>query len=149
MLSQSTLPDTSEYYTTEAVISGWLGYPEEVMARLPREQRLNVWIKPHSPEPLFPGVLHEHSSTKTIELAEKVHFLESQLQCDRPYLQLYRLGAGGLLGAVTSLVVWVITGIGIPFHPMFAAGVIPLSIAVIVMAFLIRPTSASSEKGNQ
>jgi hypothetical protein len=72
-------------------------------------------------------------------LQERIHFLQSQLQSQKPHLRLYRFGAGSLFVAVISLVVWLLTGTGIPFHPIFAAGVIPASLGVIVMGFLIRP----------
>lgn len=72
------------------------------------------------------------------ELRERIRFLEAQLESQSPYLQLYRLGAGGLFVAVISIVIWLLTGTGIPFHPLFAAGVIPASLGVIAMAFLVR-----------
>ena len=56
----------------------------------------------------------------------------------RLYLDLYALGAVCVFLSALSLGVWLITGIGIPFHPVFAAGVGPLGIVLIVMAFLIR-----------
>ena len=71
-------------------------------------------------------------------LEAKIRFLESQLQSDRPYSQLYKLGAGSLFVAIVSLAFWALTGIGAPFHPIFAAVVIPVAIGVIVMAFLVR-----------
>ena len=79
------------------------------------------------------------------KLEEKVRFLEAQLESQRPYLQLYRLGAGSLFIAVLSIVIWLITGIGIPFHPIFALGVIPVAIGVIVMAFMIRPAQKAGQ----
>ncbi len=72
-------------------------------------------------------------------LEDKVKFLEAELRSDRSYLQLYRLGASGLLLAVVSLMVWAATGSGVPFHPIFAACVIPASLGVMAMAFLMRP----------
>jgi hypothetical protein len=82
--------------------------------------------------------LYSLSLATKIELQEKVRFLEAELRADRPYSQLYKLGAGGLFVAVISLVFWIITGIGAPFHPIFSAAVIPVSLGLIVMAFLIR-----------
>jgi hypothetical protein len=76
-------------------------------------------------------------------LTERVRFLEAELRTDRPYLQLYRLGASSLLVSALSLMVWALTGIGIPFHPIFAGCVIPASLGVIAMAFLIRPREKS------
>jgi hypothetical protein len=78
-------------------------------------------------------------SAELRSLKEKACFLEAQLESQRPFLQLYRLGAGCLFVAIISIVIWLITGTGIPFHPIFAAGVIPAALGVIVMAFLIRP----------
>jgi hypothetical protein len=77
-------------------------------------------------------------STELRTLQERINFLEAQLTSQRPYLQLYRLGAGSLFVALLSIVVWLLTGTGIPFHPIFAAGVIPASLGVIAMAFLMR-----------
>jgi hypothetical protein len=140
----STAPTKS----TQFVISGWLNYPEEAMVSLPgkEEQAMRLKYVTHHrklvPPPDLPATLQgQPPTTRVKELEKKVKFLESQLHCDRPYLQLYRLGAGGFLAAIISLVMWVAAGVGIPFHPIFAAGVIPLSIAIIVMAFLIRPPS--------
>jgi hypothetical protein len=73
------------------------------------------------------------------ELEQKVSMLEHQLRCDRPYLQLYRLGASTLLVAVISIVFWLLTGVGVPFHPVFATVVAPVSVALIIMAFLTKP----------
>ena len=74
-----------------------------------------------------------------VALEKQIRFLEMQLESHKPYLQLYRLGAGSLFVAVLSLAVWLLTGIGLPFHPIFAVGVIPAAIGVIAMAFFIRP----------
>ncbi len=81
------------------------------------------------------------SEGELCDLQEKVKFLEAQLESQMPHLQLYRLGAGSLFVAVISIIVWLMTGTGIPFHPIFAAGVIPASLGVIAIAFLIRPSS--------
>lgn len=77
-------------------------------------------------------------------LGSEVHFLEGQLRADRPYSRIYNLGAGSLFVATISLVFWALTGIGAPFHPIFAAATIPASIGVIAMAFFIR---REGEKG--
>jgi hypothetical protein len=79
-------------------------------------------------------------------LQQKIRFLEMQLESHRPYLQLYRLGGGSLFVAVLSLVVWLLTGTGIPFHPIFAVGVIPAAIGLIAMAFLIRSSSKTPKR---
>lgn len=78
-------------------------------------------------------------------LEQKIRFLEAQLESQRPYVQLYRLGATSLFVALISLAAWALTGTGIPFHPLFAAGAIPAAIGVIIMAFLIRPGSERSK----
>jgi len=83
----------------------------------------------------------EPSSRETEELRrleDKVKFLEAQLESYVPYLQLYRFGAAGLFIAIISVVIWLLTGTGFPFHPVFAAGVIPAALGVIAMAFLVR-----------
>lgn len=82
--------------------------------------------------------LYYLSLAEKIRFEAKIHFLESQLHADRPYAQLYKLGAGSLFVAIISLAFWGLTGIGAPFHPIFAAAVLPASIGIIVMAFLVR-----------
>jgi hypothetical protein len=79
-------------------------------------------------------------------LRERIVFLETELESHRPYLQLFRLGAGSLFLSVISIVIWLVTGNGIPFHPVFAAGVTPAALGVIVMAFLIRPKSPKQQQ---
>ena len=78
---------------------------------------------------------------KGLEL--KIRFLEHQLQSDTPHLRLYRLGAAGFLASMFSLTVWYFTGIGAPFHPVFSGLSIPVSIGVMVMAFLVRRGNGS------
>jgi hypothetical protein len=72
------------------------------------------------------------------ELSARIRFLESQLKTDRPYSQLYKFGAGSLFVALISLAFWAVTGIGAPFHPIFALGVVPAALGVMAMAFLVR-----------
>lgn len=72
------------------------------------------------------------------QLQAKVRFLEAQLRADLPYLQVYRFGGASLLMAIVSLAVWAVTGVGVPFHPVFAAMVVPVAIGVMVMAFFLR-----------
>lgn len=92
------------------------------------------------------------ASTPDIEaqrLLERVKFLEAQLRSSLPYLQMYKFGAGSLLVAVISLLAWLLTGTGAPFHPVFAVMVIPVAIGLMVMAFLVRrdiPNSRSESK---
>jgi len=81
------------------------------------------------------------------QLDTKSRLLEHQLHCDRPYLQVFRLGAASLLLAVLSILVWFFTGVGVPFHPVFAAATIPAAMAVVVMAFLIKPKEQDASKG--
>ena len=71
-------------------------------------------------------------------LLDKIKFLEGQLRSTLPYLQMYKFGAGSLLVAIVSLIVWAFTGAGVPFHPVFAALVIPAAIGLMAMAFLVR-----------
>jgi hypothetical protein len=77
-------------------------------------------------------------SLEVFQLQDRVKFLEAQLRSTLPYLQMYKFGAGSLLVAVISLLVWVVTGAGVPFHPVFAVMVIPAAIGLMVMAFLVR-----------
>jgi hypothetical protein len=74
------------------------------------------------------------------DLRMKVELLEHQLQCDRSHLQLFRQGAAGLLISLVSILFWWITGVGAPFHPVFAAVVMPVSVGLMAMAFLIKST---------
>jgi hypothetical protein len=74
------------------------------------------------------------------DLRMKIELLEQQLQCDRSHLQLFRLGAAGLLISLLSILFWWRTGVGAPFHPVFAAVVIPVSAGLMAMAFLIKST---------
>jgi hypothetical protein len=83
---------------------------------------------------------------KIRELESKVHFLENQLQNDKPHLQIYRLGAGSFLVAALSLLLWMFFGIAAPFHPIFAVLVIPAALGVMAMAFLIRRDESPQEK---
>ncbi len=94
--------------------------------------------EPETPATKPVEVKSGESDKEMRKLQERIQFLQSQLESQRPHLQLYRLGAGSLFVAVISLVVWLLTGTGIPFHPIFAAGVIPASLGVIAMGFLIR-----------
>jgi hypothetical protein len=89
----------------------------------------------------LPGVteIGEGTEDKILALEQKISFLETQLEAHRPYLQLYRLGAGSLFVAALSIAMWLFAGVGIPLHPIFAVGVIPAALGVIAMAFLIRP----------
>jgi len=83
------------------------------------------------------------------QLLKRIEFLEAQLRSNVPYLQMYKFGAGSLLVALVSLLVWLFTGTGAPFHPIFAAMVIPAAIGLMVMAFLVRrdiPKSAEEKK---
>jgi hypothetical protein len=98
-------------------------------------------------EDLFPSLdLERPTAEERLEQVEHenaalratVRFLEAQLGTDRPYAQLYKLGAGSLFVAVISLVFWGLTGIGAPFHPIFAAAALPASVGIIAMAFLVR-----------
>ena len=61
------------------------------------------------------------SALGVAQLQARVRFLEAHLQTHLPYLQLYKFGGVSLLVAAVSLIAWVITGIGVPFHPAFAA----------------------------
>jgi len=79
------------------------------------------------------------------ELRAKIRFLESQLHADKPYSRLYNLGAGSLFAAVISLTFWALTGVGVPFHPIFAAATVPASVGLIIMAFLTRGKVSNTE----
>jgi hypothetical protein len=88
---------------------------------------------------------HANLGSELRTLENRVKFLEAQLESQAPHLQLYRLGAGSLLVAVVSIVVWLLTGTGIPFHPIFATGVIIASLGVIAMAFLVRTVKSRTQ----
>jgi hypothetical protein len=111
--------------------------PEMVLADLSKLPKTTVVPNP--------AITEDPTKGKVLALERKIAFLEMQLESNRPYLQLYRLGAGSLFVAFLSLAVWLLTGTGIPFHPIFAIGVIPAAIGVIAMAFLIRPESSRKQ----
>jgi len=71
-------------------------------------------------------------------LETKVKLLEKQLECDRPFAQIYRIGAVAIFGSTLSLLVWAFTGVGAPFHPVFALMGIPAGLAAIAMAFMVK-----------
>jgi hypothetical protein len=86
-----------------------------------------------------PAVCEPEHRSDILKLYERIRFLEAQLQRDTRFpLQLYKLGGASLIVGAISLIVWAATGIGVPFHPVFAATVIPVSIGVMVMAFLLK-----------
>lgn len=111
----------SDPYVFHSDIRTWLSHVREVVAEPPLQQEVEAM-----------------SLKKNRRLETKILLLESELRNDRPHLQLYRFGAGSLLVAAASLIFWALTGIGAPFHPTFAAIVVPTAIGLIVMAFLIR-----------
>jgi hypothetical protein len=89
------------------------------------------------------------NSAEKAKLQIEIRLLERQLHSDRPYLQLYRLGAASLVVSVLSLVVWALTGVGAPFHPIFAAGVIPAAVGVMLMAFLTKPKEEDRDQEDE
>jgi hypothetical protein len=92
------------------------------------------------------GTLHDKEKD---DLKLKIELLEHQLQCDRSHLQLFRLGAASLFISLLSILFWWRTGVGAPFHPVFAAVVMPVSVGLMAMAFLIKSTKVDSKaKGN-
>jgi len=92
--------------------------------------------------PMLPLEVRHDKEKDNLQM--KIRLLENQLQCDRSYLQLFRLGAASLLVSLLSILFWWITGVGAPFHPVFAAVVLPVSVGLMAMAFLIK--SARLEK---
>jgi uncharacterized membrane protein (DUF485 family) len=93
---------------------------------------------------LLPPVEQDSPNVGVAQLQARVRFLEAQLRADAPYLRLYKFGAISLGLAIVSLIGWAITGIGVPFHPVFAAMAIPVAIGVIVMAFHLRRETPKS-----
>jgi hypothetical protein len=122
-------------------------YPDEITAAFPvgggTMDPIQVYehlFRALTKSPLLesPGV----DSEATIrELERTVRSLESQIKNDNFHLRLYRLGAGAFLFGAGSLVIRAFTGLGAPLHPVFAAMVIPVSIVLMIMAFLARPDS--------
>jgi len=88
--------------------------------------------------------VREQDSREALEL--KVRLLENQLHCDRPYLQLYRLGAGGLFVSIISILMWLTTHVGAPFHPLFAAVAAPVSGGQIAMGYLVKPKKPTTSQ---
>jgi hypothetical protein len=72
------------------------------------------------------------------QLSLKVEVLQAELRKNVPYLQLYRFGAGAFSLSVISLVAWLLTGVAIPFHPVFALTALPSGVAFMIMAWMIR-----------
>ena len=85
------------------------------------------------------GLIHSEAANKG-RLEERIRFLEAQLQQERVDLRLFRIGAGGLVAAVVSLTSWWLLGVAVPFHHVFAALALPVSIGVLAMAVLTRPS---------
>ena len=83
---------------------------------------------------------------KVQSLLDRIKVLEGQVKSNLPYAQMYKFGAGSLLIAVLSLIVWAFTGAGVPFHPVFAAMVIPAAIGLMIMAFLVRREALNAPK---
>jgi hypothetical protein len=134
--------------TDKILISGWRNHPERLMVRLPIEEGGPLGPENESQAMCSLSSLKHHSAlTPTTtpditiqQLQQRVCFLEHQLHSDRPYQRLFRIGAITLSIALMSLLMWAITGVGMPFHPLFATGVIPAAIGVIIIAFAIRPS---------
>jgi hypothetical protein len=103
-------------------LTGWPGHPD--VAAGPRQ------------EEGMEAQSHTAASAATLRL--RIEFLEQQLAADKLHLRLYRLGAGAAVCSVFSLAVWVFTGVGAPFHPVFAALSLPVAMGVVGMAFLVR-----------
>ncbi len=72
------------------------------------------------------------------ELGARVCLLEAQLQRGRMELPLYKAGALGAFVSVVSIVSWAVVHVGAPLHPIFAAFLLPTSIATMAMAFLVK-----------
>jgi hypothetical protein len=98
----------------------------------------NQALVPQAGLAYYAPVEQSGSTASVAELQARIRFLEGQLRADLPYLRLYKFGGISLLVALVSLLGWAFTGIGVPFHPVFAAMVIPVAIGVIVMAFYLR-----------
>lgn len=91
--------------------------------------------------PCLPQLLSsvEQPTTESVpQLQARIRFLETQLYADQPYLRLYRVGGLSLFAALISLLSWVVLGIGVPFHPIFAVMTIPVAIGIVIMAFAVR-----------
>jgi hypothetical protein len=84
------------------------------------------------------GTVHDQEKE---DLKMKIELLENQLLCDRSHLQLFRLGAASLLISLLSILFWWRTGVGAPFHPVFAAVAVPVSAGLMAMAFSIKSTN--------
>jgi hypothetical protein len=82
-------------------------------------------------------------------LHKKVLLLQAELRKNIPYLQLYRFGAGAFSLSVLSVLIWLFTGIAIPFHQAFALAAIPTSIGFMLMAYLTKKYKIyDTEMGN-
>ncbi len=76
------------------------------------------------------------------ELSKKVDLLKADLRQNAPHLQLYRFGAGAVTLSSISLLSWLISGVSIPFHPVFVITTFPMGIAFMAMAWLTRKNAS-------
>lgn len=121
------------------LLSGWRSHPVQVMTRFPRKEAEAMCLKDVPSQPIHQIAPPSPPDQHIRDLEQKIQFLQSQLHTQEPYLQLYRLGASGFFMSLVSLITWFLFGLGVPFHPIFAAVVIPASVGVMIMAFLVRP----------
>lgn len=80
------------------------------------------------------------------QLLLRVELLEADLRKNVPYLQLYRFGAGAFSLSIVSLLAWLLTGIAIPFHPMFALATLPVGVVFMAMAWMTRKDDRHAER---
>jgi hypothetical protein len=83
----------------------------------------------------------EHAFATAAEnkaLRDQIAFMETQLRREAFGFQLYKIGAAGFFASVMSLVFWAVTGVGAPFHPVFAGLLTPASAGIMAMGFLVR-----------
>ena len=120
-----------EGYSLEGLLPGGPAPGWPILAGEGRDERSRE--DPRSGDRSLHDLQHENQ-----ELEARVRFLEHQFRSARLDLQLYRLGAGGFLAGALSLALWTLTGVAAPFHPAFAGVVTPVSIVLMIMAFLVR-----------
>lgn len=142
--------DLPSSHTTSWVTAQYLADDESLVHRNPWDTHKRT--QETSDRAIIAAVrlLQQHDPTtadaEKQELKAKLHILQEQLHCDHRHLQLYRFGATGLVVAVLSILMWYFTGIGAPFHPVFAGLVIPVALGMMAMAVLMKPKPNDGEK---
>ena len=121
-------------WTQNSSVGGWAFSPQDlpVYQFAGREEERQTPARSTDPKEVE-KLMAENSALHT-----KILLLQAELRKNVPYLQLYRFGAGAFTLSMLSLLIWLFSGIAIPFHPAFALAAIPTSIGFMLMAYLTK-----------